>query len=168
MGVGELPLTGEDGAALAPVPLRKRAGRPSGAMNRKTKALADYLTGLGYTDPAIVLAETYSRPVDELADALGCDKLEAFQLQQRAAAELMPYLHGKMPLEVKVTEQRLPLLIMDLGTNQLEQAALGHGPQALSIGRLIEDAETLENEQISTGDAGASHDDASHDDGKLL
>ncbi len=41
--------------------------------------------------------------MDVLAAELGCTRLEALQLQQRAAAELMPYFEGKMPVTIDMT-----------------------------------------------------------------
>src|SRR5579859_3606091 len=62
----------------------RKAGRPPGAINRSTKAWREFLLSK-HRSPLEVLAETYSRPVQDLAAELGCSKLEAFQLQQRAA-----------------------------------------------------------------------------------
>lgn len=74
----------------------RRAGRPRGSSNKRTAKWRDYLTSR-YAHPLEVLASTISRTPAELAAELGCTRLEAFQLQQRAAAELAPYMESKMP-----------------------------------------------------------------------
>lgn len=82
--------------------LRRGRGRPAGSRNRRTQDWAEYLLSR-YRSPLVVLAETYSRPAAELAAELGCSRLEAGQMQLKAAAELAPYLHGKMPVEVNLS-----------------------------------------------------------------
>lgn len=57
------------------------------------------------SDQRACLNHLLSTPLDaphDLADELGCTKLEAFQTQIRAATELAPYLHGKAPVQVNV------------------------------------------------------------------
>ena len=101
----------------SPVAAAKAAGRgrPAGSMNRKTKDLAQYLGALGYRDPALILAETYSRPAGELAKALKCKTAEAYKLQLDAANALMPYLHGKRPTQIELDSKGLPMIQINLG-----------------------------------------------------
>ena len=87
------------GIARAADQARRGPGRPRGAMNKRTAKVRDYLLSR-YVHPAEALAQAYSRPVDVLAVELGCSKLEAFQAQMRAAAELLPYIESKMPVAV--------------------------------------------------------------------
>jgi hypothetical protein len=103
----------------------KGRGRPKGSANRRTRDFAEYLLAR-YPDPREVMAQTYARPVDELAAELGCTKLEAFQLQQRAAAELAPYLASKMPVAVSVNHRGIALVIPGMNFDQaatVEEAA---------------------------------------------
>ena len=58
------------------------------------------------------MAKTYSRPVEVLAAELECSKAEAYALQIKAAAELLPYVEGKMPVQVDVTSGGLPVMIL--------------------------------------------------------
>ncbi|CAA7621155.1 hypothetical protein [Magnetospirillum sp. UT-4] len=98
--VAELPEgTAERRAAIANAP--RGRGRPPGAINKTTAAWRDYLLSR-YRSPLEALAETYSRPVEDLAQQLQCKPVEAFKIQVQAAAELAPYLHGKMPVEVNL------------------------------------------------------------------
>lgn len=83
------------------VDLVRKAGRPKGAVNKRTAVMRDYLL-TRYPHPGEALAQAYSRPVEVLAAELGCSKLEAFQAQVRAAAELLPYIESKMPVAVAV------------------------------------------------------------------
>lgn len=79
----------------------RKAGRPPGAINKRTGVLRDFILNQ-YSHPAVVLAQTYSRPVDDLAAQLGCKRIEAFQVQVKAAAELLPYIESKMPVAVGI------------------------------------------------------------------
>lgn len=79
----------------------RRPGRPPGALNRRTADLARFILSQ-YTHPVQVLAEMYSRPVEDLARVLDCDKLEAARLQIGAAKEVAEYVAQKMPRSVEV------------------------------------------------------------------
>lgn len=54
--------------------------------------------------------------------------------QHAVAVALAPYLHGKKPVQVEIIDERLPTLIVDLGTNQLADAHRVADQKALSIG----------------------------------
>lgn len=83
------------------VPAPAKGGRPAGSVARKTAEWAAFLLSR-YRSPLVVMAETYSRPTRDLAEELGCTPLEAFELQQRAAAELAPYVHAKQPIGLQL------------------------------------------------------------------
>lgn len=76
-------------------------GRPRNSKNRQTREVRDYLLRQ-YAHPLEVLAQIYSRPTDMLAAELGCSKDAALQIQVRAAAEVAPYVEGKMPHQVQL------------------------------------------------------------------
>ncbi|MBT0667016.1 hypothetical protein HT136_01370 [Novosphingobium profundi] len=78
---------------------RRGRGRPKGAGNKRREDVRSYLLSR-YAHPLEVLAQMYSRPVDALAAELGCSKKEAAQVQVRAAAEVAPFVEGKMPVTV--------------------------------------------------------------------
>jgi hypothetical protein len=124
----ELPGGVELGAAIE----ARRRGRPPGSVNRATAEWRDWLLRR-YRSPLEALAETYSRPVDVLAAELRCTLLEAMQLQQRAAIELAPYLHGKAAVEVNLTGRGLVGLTIVTG-----QAGDGAGGDLVIDGTLVE------------------------------
>jgi hypothetical protein len=80
---------------------RSGPGRPPGSRNRRTEEWVDFISSR-YRSPLLFLAETFTRPVAQLASELGTDRLEAFKIQVAAAKELAPYLHQKQPLAVAV------------------------------------------------------------------
>jgi len=96
---------------VSPLARPKRGrGRPPGSRNKRTEEWVEYLSAR-YPSPLIALAETYSRPVDELAAELNCTKLEAFKIQIIAAKELAPFWHQKQPIAVAVEGGLLNLFI---------------------------------------------------------
>lgn len=79
--------------------LPRGRGRPAGATNKRTTAWRDYLAAR-YTHPLETLAAIQSQPVDKLAAELGCKPVEALAIIKSAAAELAPYMEGKMPVAI--------------------------------------------------------------------
>ena len=95
--------------------------RTKGAINRKTMMLPKMLEALGHRDPAVVLAEIASMDFRQLMRFAGSEtRRAALAAKIRSAEALMPYVHGKRPVEVLVTDDRLPMLIIQNGTDQLE------------------------------------------------
>lgn len=132
------------GLPLAPVAEHEdltpqgQIGRPAGSVARKTAEWQAYMLGR-YRSPLIALAELYSRTVEELAQDLGCTKLEAFDRQLKAAIELAPYIHSKMPAAVQldgaplapVTLTVSPVIAARIGLAQSEaDQGLGEGDPA--------------------------------------
>lgn len=115
-----------DGQAVAP-PAKRGAGRPAGSPNRATSKVREYLLARGYRDPMELQAAIVAADPKELAKALcGPDErdkvtfgmvLDVVKLQQKAAADLMPYFHQAQPkaLEVKVEGAR-PLMVFGVMT----------------------------------------------------
>lgn len=103
-GGAQLALFGQDGAAVAPE-ARKGPGRPAGAKNKLTQKLAQLMATRGYRDPAEQLAMLagLDRPdlhplalAGELAELVEADPLAVLAQMRQAAADLMPYWHGKV------------------------------------------------------------------------
>ena len=74
---------------------RAGRGRPLGARNRTTRDWLDYLSRR-YGSPLEILAQMARAPTDELAQELGCTRLDAYVQKRRAAESLAPYLHPKL------------------------------------------------------------------------
>lgn len=146
---------------------RRGPGRPKGALNVKTRDFERYYSAMGYRDPLVAWAQFLTRnPVElqawieeheqaqvavgkEIRDALPT-LFEIIQEQHRCAERLGPYLHGKKPVQVEIIDERLPTLIVDLGTNQLADAARLAEQRALSVGHTIDvDADPGEDEKAN-------------------
>lgn len=146
--------------ADAPAQAQRRGrGRPAGALNVKTKDFERYYAAMGYRDPLKAMAEWLTAdPVSLQAwfeahettrvaigkgTALAVPSLlDIIKEQHSVATALAPYLHGKKPVQVEIIDERLPSLILDLGTNQLEEARRLAADRALTVGSPIEgDAE---------------------------
>jgi hypothetical protein len=98
------------GTAIA-VAERRGRGRPPGALNRRNVKFREQILALA-PHPALALARAYSTPVATLAAELNCTLLEAAQLGIRAAAELLPYVESKQPVDVNMTRRNDVVLIM--------------------------------------------------------
>jgi hypothetical protein len=98
------------GTAVA-IDRRRGRGRPAGALNKRNAKFREQLLALA-PHPALALARAYSTPVEALAAQLGCSLLEAAQLGIRAAAELLPYVESKQPVDVNLTRRNDVVLIM--------------------------------------------------------
>ncbi len=127
-GVGAGPLDDQADAPISQLGRdlygkpRRGGGRPKGAQNRSTEAWRAYFLAQR-RDPALVLADIYSMPVEELAMRLGCPNDEALKLQLRAAEILMPYLHAKQPLAIKTDGLNLPTLHLHMPMAMTQAAA---------------------------------------------
>lgn len=93
---------------------RAGPGRPAGSRNKSTQEWVDFIV-TRYRSPLLFLAETYTRPVEQLAAELGCDRETAFKHQREAAAGLAPYLHQKQPLAVTVDAKGVVQLVIHKG-----------------------------------------------------
>lgn len=150
--------------AVSDAGAKRGAGRPLGARNKKTEAFEKWFYAKGYRDPAQVLAEIITmdpRALQAMAaeNAEGLPKTkvgdftmvqlpslaEIVDLQRKAAVDLMPYLHGKKPTEVVVTDERLPTLMIFTDSNQIAEARRIEGQRlALSLGTPLVEAEANE------------------------
>ncbi len=102
---------GRDAGTAVAIMERRGRGRPPGARNARNAKFRDQILRLG-PHPALALQRCYSTPVDALAATLGCSKVEAFQLQLRAASELLPYIEGKQPVQIDIRQQHDVVMIM--------------------------------------------------------
>ena len=143
------------GQTIAPV--KRGPGRPKGVVDRTTLQLSRFLRAKGYRDPAEFLASIVSMDTRELARELGEEGLAGVvELQVKAAKELMPYFHQKMPLAVehKGTAARPLFIIND-----------GEGMGAMIAGAIDRmSAFDAQYQEVSSGDDASSHDGRGDDD----
>jgi hypothetical protein len=141
-----------------PFPERRGPGRPKGAPNKRTADFARYIQSR-YGDLLTGLAAVAFTPIEELARDLGCTKLEAFDRWLKVRAELLPYVHAKLPAEAVIKHEQLPTLVigeLHVGTGGAVQ--LGpEGLRAMSIGP------SEQYQGVSLDLAAKSHDGQSHD-----
>ena len=131
---------------------RRGRGRPKGSANRKTQDFAAWYEAQGFKDPLQLQAEFMSAdPValqaffiehERTQKAIGKmfgqavpSLADIVKAQMDCAAEIAPYLHGKAPVRVVVEDERLPVLVINSGTNQIAQAEAVAAAKGLSLGR---------------------------------
>lgn len=143
---------------------RTGPGRRPGSLNKKTLAVKAMFAAKGYRDPLLFLGEMYSADPVALRGLLNLHEgeaksslLEVLQFQRACAAEVAPYIHGKMPMRIDISDERLPMLHIHLDGDQLT-ASRRERDAALSIGAPLE-----QNQALSDVEDGASHDGTSHD-----
>jgi hypothetical protein len=175
-GEEALDLWGTDAPPAVPGPKKSEGGasgrgRPPGSLNKKTRALQKLYAGRGFKDPLMWGGELLTMPplqlwqylraqhIAETGKAKGAPRLmEVVQLQRLIAADLAPYLHGKMPIRIDHGDERLPVLIIQAGSDQV---TLRKGREAVSAGGPIIDAigegEMAETGQFEAVEAGMSH-----------
>ena len=149
------------------------AGRPKGALNRRTREFRRRYKAAGYKDPLMFLGEVISRDAAELARAFKCKKAEVLPWQIKAAQALAPYLHSRMPQAVHVEDGRLPLLVvgkieadsdearvLDAEGYTVVTAPAESTPPAVDEGEelplLPADAQEAENQRVTGGAGGKS------------
>lgn len=108
-------------------PAPATGGRPAGAVDRKAAEWRAFMLAR-YRSPLVVLAETYSRDVRLLARELGCTRLEAFQLQLRAAQEAAPYLHSKAPASLQVEGAAVAPIVVGVTPGMAARLGVAAGP----------------------------------------
>jgi hypothetical protein len=126
---------GRDAGTAVAVERRRGRGRPPGALNKRNAKFRDQLLSLA-PHPALALARAYSTPVETLAAQLGCSLLEAAQLGIRAAAELLPYVESKQPVDVNLQRRNDVVLIMPgagVSPEQLDRIA-GEASEGMTEG----------------------------------
>jgi hypothetical protein len=151
-------------------PPKRGPGRPPGSVSRTTLQLQRLLMAKGYRDPAEFLAAIVSMDARDLArelsepmkvgdvTVLATSLGAAVELQVKAAKELMPYFHQKMPIAVEHTgDGARPLIIIRDGeTVRIQQTVDG---RAMSI----HDVEEVQQDQaLSASGPAGSHGSRSH------
>lgn len=126
-------------------------GRKPGSKNKRTRDFEKYILQNGNRDPALILAEIASTPPEVLvqrSSVMDPAKKQltygaAQALRTRAAEGLMPYMHGKKPVQVEVrADGDFNLIIPGVNTSHgdAEKAAAGQ----FVLGGAVEDGEFTE------------------------
>lgn len=151
---------------------RRGRGRPKGSVNRKTQDFAAWYDAQGYKDPLQLQAEfmsadpvalqswfiefertqkaigkMYGQAVPSLSDIV--------EMQMSVADKLAPYLHGKAPAREAPDDERLPILVINAGTNQLAQAQLVQA-QRLTVGRPMVELTANKINDLASDEAASS------------
>lgn len=144
---------------------KEAAGRPKGSRNKRNAKVAQWFVQ-EYGDPLAALGEIITMPVDVLYQQMVLAQggeaknkritgRDAFEMKIAAAKDALPYIHGKQPISVEVTNKADAVIIMPgvnapghFSKSQLENAVESVGISALETagvrmtdGRLIEDGE---------------------------
>jgi hypothetical protein len=139
-GTAVLPDEAEqlDLLGLRDVPEAKRGrGRPPGARNRSVQDVADYLLAK-YRDPLETLVQMAGAGVEELAAALGCSRLEAWQEKRHAAVAALPYIRQRQPQAVNLgVSQAVHLTIVDMPGDE-PRVSVGSMVEVVGNQRVIE------------------------------
>ncbi|MFK0330897.1 hypothetical protein ACIQUB_07215 [Rhizobium sp. NPDC090275] len=130
---------------------RRGRGRPKGSTNRKTQDFAAWYEAQGLKDPLQLQAEFMSAdPVGVQAFFIEHERTykaigkqmglavpslgEIVKEQLACARDLAPYLHGKAPVRLVVEDERLPFLVINADTNQIDQARTIAAAKGLTVG----------------------------------
>lgn len=120
---------------------RSGPGRPKGAQNVGTRELKQFIcTLLGGRTPVDVRARWLMLEPEELAKRLGCTKAEAFDRQDRIAADLSRYFIAPMA-QTDAEGRAVPIMQLVFGNRTM--GADGRAPWLDSF-EPVEDAETVE------------------------
>lgn len=152
-------------------PPRRAAGRPPGAVNRRTEQLQRWLLAKGYRDPAEFLAALASADPRELAarlkgkatlDGVTFDQaIEALKIQKDAAKELMRYFHTPLtPVEANDDHKRTLIVI---GRDRVTVAPPGERNQRLTVSFPNVSDGDVSDEQAQVIDGTAEREDLSTD-----
>jgi hypothetical protein len=133
----------------------RQRGRPKGSTNKKTADFSAWYEAQGFKDPLALQADFMSadpvalqawfieheqakRPAGKFLIQAVPTLLDIVKEQMARADAIAPYLHGKAPARDVPDDERLPVLVINMGTNQLDQAAAIARQRGLSIGRPLD------------------------------
>ena len=93
---------------------RKRGrGRPKGAHNLSSRQMRKLFQAVG-VDPLMNKLEWLQLSPEELAERLGCSRLEAFQELQKLNDATLPYIHAKLA-PVDDAGRAVPVMVFQMG-----------------------------------------------------
>ena len=154
-------------AELVASPARAR-GRPAGSVNRKNGDMIRYLAARGHRDPMVTLSMIQSADFGALCKAVGAEtakhKIAVLGIMRGAAADLLPYHHGKKPQQLELVGDGNKRPVMVIGEMNVAVA----GDLGFMSAGIPPEAKIVENQQLSEGQGVRQNDDVSHDVAKSL
>ncbi|TPW33233.1 hypothetical protein FJU08_01320 [Martelella alba] len=131
---------------------RRKPGRPPGSTNKRSRDLLALQEEKGYADPVEALMQYCTMPAEAL-HAWICEResgkkpslWEVMQHQASMRVQLAPFLHAKIMSMPAAIEELLPLLMINLGTNQLDQARQIAEQKGIPIGSPLLEGKANEN-----------------------
>jgi len=130
-------------------------GRPPGAKNKSTEAMAEYLL-TRHSSPLEGMARLAGANLYELAAEFGATSPEFDQLyrlaklQLEASVALAPYLHSKQPVAIDAGEHGLVSLTLMVSEGTAQALMPGDGARDVTV-EVIE-LESVENQGVSGKD----------------
>ncbi|TGP93832.1 MULTISPECIES: hypothetical protein [unclassified Mesorhizobium] len=154
-------------AELVAAPSRAR-GRPQGAANRKNGDMIRYLQARGHRDPMVTLSMIQSADFGALCKAVGAEtakhKIAVLGIMRGAAADLLPYHHGKKPQQLELIGDGSKRPLMVIGEMNVAVA----GDLGFMSAGIPPDAKIVENQPLSPAPAVRQNEDVSHDEANAL
>ncbi|WP_132313679.1 hypothetical protein [Martelella mediterranea] len=134
---------------------RRKPGRPKGATNKRSRDLLALQEEKGYADPVEALMQYVTMPAEQL-HAWICERQpskppslwQVMQDQNAMRVQLAPYLHAKIMSMPQTIEELLPMLMLNLGTNQLDQAKQIAAEKGMSVGQPLIEQHSNENNDL--------------------
>ncbi|TIU45010.1 MAG: hypothetical protein E5W19_32195 [Mesorhizobium sp.] len=154
-------------AELVAAPSRAR-GRPQGAANRKNGDMIRYLQARGHRDPMVTLSMIQSADFGALCKMVGAEtakhKIAVLGIMRGAAADLLPYHHGKKPQQLELIGDGSKRPLMVIGEMNVAVA----GDLGFMSAGIPPDAKIVENQPLGPAPAVRQSEDVSHDDANAL
>lgn len=139
-------------------------GRPPGAQNKASRDVIEFLRRRG-VDPLMSLARWAQHTPETLARELGCTLLEAFDRWKALQVELAPYFQAKK-LPVDADGRTPPFLALMIAGDRTGGSGRAPWLDAPGIVDVTPNAESQQNQALSTPDAAVSQAPVSHDEPK--
>ena len=110
----QVELFAELGLRGAPATRPVGTGTRAGRRNVRVQRVAAYLLAR-HGDPLETLVGMAQMGVEDLVQALGCTRLEAWQEKRHAALATLPYLHQRQPLAIALSDHKFVHLTIGEG-----------------------------------------------------
>jgi hypothetical protein len=163
----------EAGLVADAAPFRTRpmpvGGSRKGKPNKRTVQMRELYLKSGFPHPLLWQGSMLRLGVDGVAQALGCDLVDAAELLRKIASDALPYLEGKMPTKVILEgDARVPVLVIgEAGAAVASlQSAREDGALAIDDGLLPAVEDFGEKQAVNDAARVRPEGGSSHDEGK--